>query len=166
MKKIPLTQGKVTFVDDEDFERVNQFKWYAIKLVRKRGITFYAARHLSVTDSRNRKLLRLHRFIFNAQDSDPEIDHKDCDGLNNQKGNLRFATDAQNKGNERKRTSCSSKYKGVWRNKAAKKWQVAIGRKNRKHLGFFDDEAEAGRAYDAAAKQFFGEFARLNFPNE
>ncbi|MGB8225740.1 MAG: AP2 domain-containing protein, partial [Sedimentisphaerales bacterium] len=86
--------------------------------------------------------------------------------LDNRKSNLRLATRSQNNCN-RKQKKGTSKYRGVCYNKRTKKWRAAISFNGMyKHLGFFDSEEEAGRAYDEAAKIYHGEFASLNFPAE
>ena len=81
MKKIKLTQNKYTLVDDEDFDYLNQFNWCA----HKEKYNFYAVR----TDNKLKKCIRIHRVIMNCPDS-KFIDHKDGNGLNNQKENLRL----------------------------------------------------------------------------
>ncbi|OHB55307.1 MAG: hypothetical protein A2173_08695 [Planctomycetes bacterium RBG_13_44_8b] len=92
------------------------------------------------------------------------IDHKDHNGLNNSRANLRPATKAQNCWNRRKKPGCSSKYKGVCFNKALGKWAGSIRFEGRRsHLGYFVNEEEAARTYDAAARKYHGEFAALNF---
>jgi hypothetical protein len=101
------------------------------------------------------------------------IDHINGDGRDNRVANLRLANYSQNSQNRRKRLphcarndnkNYSSKYKGVWLDKKTRKWraQICFGGK-KKHLGYYNDEAEAARVYDAAAVKFHGRFARLNF---
>lgn len=161
MKEIQLTQGKVALVDDSDFERVNQFKWYAQRgWYGTTGITWYARRAFQRSLGRQ-GWIRLHQFILPGADG---IDHKNGNGLDCRKQNLRSATDAQNQGNRKKQAGASSKYKGVCWHRAARKWAAGIcSRGVSKHLGVFVEEKEAAMAYDTEAKKLFGEFARLNF---
>jgi hypothetical protein len=93
------------------------------------------------------------------------VDHKYGDGLDNRKINLRIATEAQNRYNRRKTSKrTSSKYKGVYYKKQCSKYCAVIGCNGKKtFLGHFDNEIDAAKAYDEAAKKLFGEFARLNF---
>jgi hypothetical protein len=155
MKEIPLTKGYVALVDDEDFERVSKFKWYALVLPRK----VYAA-HKNNTDS-----FYLHRFILGVTDPKTQIDHEDHNGLNCQKHNLRIATKSQNGGNMRKHSDyTTSRFKGVYWDSQSKKWQSQIiVQRKRIRLGGHHSEEAAARSYDAAARLHFGEFAQTNF---
>lgn len=159
MKTIPLTQGKVALVDDVDFAFLSQWKWCA----NKSSHTWYAYR----TDytSGTRTTVFMHRLILSVTDPSVHVDHKDHNGINNQRYNLRVATPQQNQGNSKKQAGCSSQYKGVCWNRRDKKWQ-AQARFNRKTiaLGCYDTEEEAAEAYNTAAQQLFGEFAVLNLP--
>lgn len=158
MKQIPLTRGKFAIVDDEDFDWLSQWKWYA----RKSRNTFYAERHIS-RENDKRITIRMHREVCGTPPR-METDHRDGDGLNNCRSNLRVATQSQNNANQRKLRSASSKYKGVWRDGVRRKWEARIRVNYRKiFLGYFEGEEEAAKAYDKAAQKFFGEFARLNF---
>lgn len=161
MKQIKLTQGKVALVDDEDFELLNQWKWYANK---KCGFC-YAVRHFKAISGKRDKKSMLHRQIMNCPEG-LEIDHINHNGLDNKKSNLRICTRSQNQPNQKAKKH-SSKYKGVSWHKASKKWQAMIVYNNRQiYIGLFDSEIEAAKAYDKKALELFGEFACLNFPME
>ena len=156
MKTITLTQGQFAIVDDADFERVSQFKWYAGRYPK----TWYAQREFRVGANQT-VCIKMHNFITGEK----QVDHRDGNGLNNTRNNLRPATDAQNGANKKKCSTrkTTSRYKGVVL-RAPGKWRAMI-RVNWKllHLGQFDSEEAAARAYDAAAKKYFQEFAHLNF---
>jgi len=160
MKLIPLTQGKFAQVDDEDYEYLSQFKWQALKGVT----TWYATRRITVAP-KQRKTVWMHREITGAPDG-IDVDHQDRNGLNEQKANLQFLTRSEHVRRRRITTSKkTSQYKGVsWYSKY-QNWvaQIQVDRKGIR-LGYFQTELEAARAYDAAAREYFGEHAALNFP--
>jgi hypothetical protein len=156
MKEIKLTQDKIALVDDEDFEHLNQFKWCAIK----RKNNFYSCRTLGKS-----KIL-MHREIMKTQlenNIGKIIDHKDGNGLNNQKYNLRTCTNAENSRN-RHSVNNSSGYLGVTRkNRMTERWEVSIKVNKKKiYLGIFKDKKDAAKAYNEAAIKYHGEFARPN----
>lgn len=156
MKEIQLTQGKVTLVDDEDYKHLNQWKWYAHKGTK----TFYVVRYTNINGKQ--EIIYMHRIIMNTLNNQ-EVDHKDHNGLNNQKYNLRNCTKTQNQANKKKRINCSSKYKGVCWHNFAQKWQSLIKiNYTQKHLGYYASELEAALAYNKVAKELFGDFALLN----
>lgn len=156
MKEIKLTKGLVTLVDDEDYEELTKYKWYA----QSGGKYYYAMRR------KMDKLLSIHRILMNAPVG-MDVDHKNHDTLDNRKTNLRVCTRSQNIGNSNKnQTDCSSKYKGVSWSKRKNKWIVSI-KLNYKtiFLGYFYNEIFAASVYDIKANELFGEFAQLNFPD-
>lgn len=163
MKEIPLTQGKVALVDDEDYEALARRKWCAARI---QGIWYAVARRAD--GGEEHRLLYMHREIMGA-DPGKKIDHRDGDGLNNRRCNLRYCTDAENARNQRRRSRasrCLSQYKGV-RWVGPDKWTASIVVNYKySYLGVFGSEADAARAYNAAAIQHFGEFACLNVIEE
>jgi hypothetical protein len=164
MKQIKLTQGYVALVNDEDYERVNAFKWHAYIATRKDGTikTIYAKRNIPKINGK-RTTQKMHRFILGITDPKVQADHKDHNGLNNQRYNLRQATHTQNGRNTRISTMNTSGVKGVGWHKGAEKWHARIAVDgNRIHLGNFTDKEEAAHAYDAAALKHHGAFACTN----
>lgn len=153
MLKIPLTLKQFAEIDDEDFIAIAGYTWCA---VRKKH-TYYAATSLNGTLVMMHQLLCPHWLI---------VDHKDRNGLNNTRANLRSATTAQNVANSRNRSNNRSGYKGVGRNRG--KWRVRIQgpRGTRIFLGHFNTPELAAHAYDKAALEYFGEFACLNFKQD
>lgn len=157
MKEIQLTQGKVALVDDEDFDRVNMFNWHAC-LNRH---VWYARR----SEWPSLKAVRMHSFVLalHGSSGSVQIDHRDGNGLNNQKSNLRVATRAQNQINRGLPCNNTSGFKGVYRK--GRSWVARLHYNGSKiSLGSYADPAEAARAYDRKARELFGEFAWLNFP--
>lgn len=163
MRKIQLTQSYVALVDDEDYSFVNQFKWYAKIAHHKDGRikNIYAIRNRL----KNQKATSLHRLVLGIDDPQIQVDHKDHNGLNCQKHNLRRASNTQNQANARKRKGTASKFKGV--SLIQKSWRATI-RVNKKpvHLGRFESEEQAAKAYDVEARKIYGEFAHCNFKEE
>jgi len=154
---IRLTHGQFAVIDAEDYFRVSQYNWRCTQ----DGNRYYAFTVISLK-GRKRKIF-MHRFILNAP-RHKLVDHIDGNGLNNRKANLRLCNHTQNARNRRPNSGCHSKYKGVNWQEGNKKWYAAITKSyERIHIGCFDNEIEAARAYDKKAKEFFGEFAYLNF---
>jgi len=159
VKEIELTNGRVAFVDDEDFDRINQYRWYW-----KQGhgtISGYALRMSSARHGRRREL-RMHKEVLGLS-GDQIADHINGNGLDNRKENLRICSKAENARNVPKYRNNSSGFKGVSWCHEQKKWRAIIGVNGRLvHLGRFTTKEDAARAYNEAAKKHFGEFARLN----
>jgi hypothetical protein len=160
LRQIPISQGKITIVDDEDYGVLVLYKWYALNPYDD---LWYAWRSIRHPVKGTRTTSRMHREIMGAS-SFQEIDHKNGNGLDNRKENLRVVTRLQNLWNSRSRIGSTSVYKGVSWDTARDKWCAKIricGTLH--HLGYFENEMTAAMAYDEAAKQNFGEYARLNF---
>ncbi len=157
MKTIPLSKGYVSIIDDEDYERVSAFKWSAAVQAGKYSKRVYAFRFVYG------RILYLHHFILGIT---TRIDHRDGDGTNNQRLNLRSATRSQNGANRPKSLSrSSSKFKGVSWDARRSTWRASIKVNRRaKHLGAFKEETDAATAYNLAAVMAFGDFAHLNVP--
>lgn len=144
-KKITLTQGKVAIVDDDDFDWLNQFKWFAKK---ECGI-WYACRNGS-RKIEPRPYYRMHRYILSAKDEDV-IDHINGNGLDNRKCNIRIVTPRENSQN--RHHSRTSKYPGVCWHYIANRWLAQIRIKDKmKFLGYFENELDAAKAYKNACK--------------
>lgn len=160
MKKIKLTQGKWTLVDNADYEWLNQWGWYFLGSRSKIG---YAVR--CVQSNGRKKSILMHRTILGITDPKIHSDHKNCNSLDNRRENLRECTPSQNQANRKLHGRRTSKYRGVCRQDS--KWLAQISEKNvTKKLGFFAQETEAAKAYDKRAMEIHGEFARLNFPDQ
>lgn len=156
MRAVPLTKGYVAIVDDEDYELVSTFKWYA--LTPKATDRIYAVSR--------RGFVYMHRLILGLHPGDPYVDHINRDGLDNRRANVRLATNSQNQANNRPQSRpTASRFKGVTWHGRDKLWHACIKVDQRKHhLGYSKSEEDMARAYDRAAVQYFGEYARLNFP--
>jgi hypothetical protein len=158
MKQIQLSQGKVALVDDADFEWLNQWKWHVIW----DGFNWYAARN--IRKGKQRQTIGMHNVILKTTRGIIG-DHKDHNGLNNQRQNLRICTNQQNAFNSRPKGG-SSQYKGVSWHTRDKFWYARIRYNGRLlHLGRFNNEICAAKAYDRKAKELFNDFAYTNFGN-
>jgi HNH endonuclease/AP2 domain len=156
--EIPLSRGLVALIDEDDFDQVASIgKWYADKST----CTFYARKNYW-RDGRCFSI-KMHRFITGL----PFVDHVNGNGLDNRRSNLRTATDSQNSMNRGRRSDNTSGYKGVSWNRQCQSWEASICMAGKStYLGLFSAAKTAARAYDMAAIATFGEYARLNFPEE
>lgn len=151
-----MTQNQVVLIDDEDFSNLSEYNWYV-----SYDNNGHCEARTNFTIDKKQKHISMHRFITNAPQG-LEVDHINGNGLDNRKENLRICTKSQNLRNQHK-TCGTSKYKGVsWRVRA-NKWESRIYVNGKKlFLGLHSDEVAAAIAYDKAAMQYFGEFAKTN----
>jgi hypothetical protein len=159
MKEILLTQGKVTLVDDWNFDWLNQWNWFT----QTTASGPYAARNLPRVAGKQTRIY-MHREII-AAPTGMLVDHRDGYGLNNQEFNIRAASDTENCRNRCISSRNTSGFKGVSWHARTKKWVASIRVLGElQYLGLFSCREKAALAYDAAARKYFGEFAVLNFP--
>jgi len=157
MKTIELTQGYVATVDDEDYDLVASYKWCASKNGKN---NIYAKR-----ESYGKKIY-MHREILGLSCRE-RIDHIDGNGLNNTRENLRMSDAKQNGMNRGKQSNNTSGYKGVVLQKKCNRWQAQLtwrenGRRKNIYLGLYATPQEAAIAYNRAAIEMHGEFAKVN----
>jgi len=151
MKEILLSKNLNTFVDDKDFEWLSKYRWHAIK---NGSGKWYAVRR------EKGRTIRMHNEILKTI-SGFEVDHKNGDGLDNRRDNLRSATRSQNNGNSEIYKNNTSGFKGVYWYPKKRKWRVQIQiNGKRQSLGYFFDPVMASKIYNEKAKELFGEFAR------
>jgi len=157
MAEIELTQGLKALVDDEDFARVAAAgPWYAYRQSNGR---VYSRHSAPGAEPRKPVTVLMHRFVLGVSDPKAHVDHKDHNGLNNRRANLRAATPSQNTANSRKRRDTSSRYKGVHFDKEKGKWRARIKHNGTEHhLGYFENEAQAAHAHYIASLEYFGEY--------
>jgi hypothetical protein len=153
VRYIPLTGGLFAIVDAADYEWLNKHNWRAFGT----SAGYYAYREVKG------RAVFMHRLIMNAPRG-MVVDHINANKHDNRRCNLRLCTQAENVRNKRK-SHGTSRFKGVWWHRARRKWIAVICHKGKNTiLGRFDDEVEAAKAYDRAARERFGAFAYLNFP--
>lgn len=157
MKTIPLTQGMEAIVDDENYRYLSQYKWHAYK----NRNTYYAKR--DVYENGTRRHILMHRVIAGAKDGDI-VDHRNHNGLDNQKSNLRVVSNGTNIRNSL-RSKGSSGYFGVTRARRKFRSTFYLDGQRRIHLGVFTTPEEAARAYDSKCIEL-GYLDKLNFPQE
>lgn len=155
---VELSNGGVCHIDLADIPLIEKWAWSR----EERNGCEYA---LSTNRGPDGRRVFMHVLLM-GQRSGFRVDHRDGNGLNNRRSNLRWATAAQNQWNKRRQRTSRSPYKGVWSpNKDHPKWRAAVECNGVRHfLGSFDTAEGAARAYDRKATELFGEFALLNFP--
>ncbi len=169
MKKIRTSNGYEVLVDDEDYETILRFSWIAELHGRKTKKPYVSTR---IGGRKRRTRVFLSRMLM--QEPDCSVDHINGDPLDNRRSNLRLATNQQNSRNSVKHHPVTSKFKGVSlrRNRHGGRYKmrpwIACIRVDRRQikLGSFSDEIDAAKAYDRAAVEHFGVFARTNFKSE
>lgn len=158
--EIPLTQGKVAIIDRDDADLVSGYSWRA----SFNNGAWYAVTTLP-PENRRRRTLGMHRLIM----GDPDgllIDHEDGDGLNNRRSNLRECTHSQNRQNIHKTNRGAVPFIGVRLSHKGKFLaEISLGGK-KQHIGTYDTAEEAARVRDQKARELYGEFATLNFPDD
>jgi len=152
MKTIPLSRGKAAIVDDDDYEFLNESRWY---------VSEFENHCYAVKAGTKRTKIFMHRVIMGAL-KDVFIDHINGNGLDNKRCNLRICTNSQNQQN--RHTACGvSKHKGVHWNKKERRWYSKIKKNGKCYwLGGYKSEIAAAIAYNTAARELFGEFAYFN----
>lgn len=157
MLAILLTKGMEALVDDVDFDYLNQWTWHSVD----GRSTFYAGR------TENKTKIYMHIIVARRAGLIGQIDHKDRNGLNNQRLNLRQATQSQNNMNHGLQSNNTTGFKGVSFCMRKQAYKAYIKRQRSYiFLGYFRDPTEAAKTYDRVAIQMFGEFAALNFPEK
>lgn len=153
MKTIPLTRGLVAIVDDEDYERLNEFKWHA----NSEGYAVRAVRN----DVREQVRIRMHRSVQGISAIDIRcVDHINGNRVDNRKENLRVCTRAENQANRKAQRNNTSGFKGVHWVKRSQKWTAQIMTGGKSHsLGYFETAEAAYSAYKIACAELHGNFA-------
>ena len=158
--EIPISPpGEVALIDERDFNEVDIFNWRMIQ-PNRRGRAKYA--RCSWQLGGRTYAPYMHDLIMKPPPG-YEVDHINGNGLDNRRCNLRLATRSQNARNSQGHRDGTSSFRGVcrWASRVGsdRPWQACLGRR---HLGFFATEEDAAKAYDAAALEEYGEFARPN----
>ena len=160
MKTIPLTKGYVALVDDEDYERVSAFKWCAHVKPGKNFHLVYALRSLRMNGKK--VFIFMHRFVLNHNGP---VDHRDNNGINNQKYNLRSASVGQNATNRRQKST--RRFRGIRFVASGQTYRAEIKVNGVSHqIGNFKTEEDAATAYNFRALELVGDFTRFNTVQE
>lgn len=161
VREISIGHGYITIIDAADYPLVSQFTWHAKVDRRKDGTirNVYARRYLY-----GKRVGYLHQLLLGPQPKGLEIDHRNRNGLDNRRQNLRVGTISQNRANSRRRHNNKSGLKGVWSARGnGNRWRAGLRVNGTSiHLGVFTSKEDAARAYGAAARAAFGEFAYVD----
>lgn len=156
-RTVPLSRGMFAIVDTEDYEAVSRYRWFAHQ--SRPGGAFYAITHRLIDGKK--RYIAMHRFVMNAPEG-VRVDHIHGMTLDNRKSQLRFATPQENNRNR----AIGGKFKGVNPVSGGSRWRAEIVVDTKPlYLGAYDTAEDAALAYDAKARELFGVFARLNFPD-
>lgn len=157
--RLVLPSGETVLFDEADRTLVEQYRWFAN---RNTSGNVYAYGYRRGHAQRDRAWMFMHRLLLDPP-ADMDVDHRNGDGLDNRRANLRVGTRAQNNANRRRVKLGPSGYRGVTWHKQRGCWQARIWVDGKNlYLGLFEDPWEAAQAYNAAALEAWGEFARLN----
>jgi hypothetical protein len=153
IKKIPLTQGQHAIIDVEDYNKIAPYNWYAAK----QGNYFYAVTNQKQEDGKY-KQARMHRIILNPP-LDKVVDHKNRNGLDNRKVNLRTCTVAENSRNRKLHSGNTTGHRGIYWNSRLNKWIAQIRKMDKlHHLGVFSQKKDAIKARVKAEERLFKDF--------
>ena len=150
MKKLELVNGGYALVDNEDYPKLKDYRWFKVQIPG--GHTPYVLRRF--TEDGESKKVYLHKQIMGVPlGSEFEVDHENRNGLDCRRKNLRVLTTAENQENTKVRTDSSSGYRGVYFHKGAGKWRAKIDlRGKRVHLGLYTNKNKAAYAYNVASE--------------
>ena len=160
MRLVPLTRGLSAMIDEEDFALVAQYRWTA-KPMQSAGGNYYVMSKLRA--ALGGKTIYMHRVLLDAQPGQI-VDHVNRNPLDNRRSNLRFATARQNAANSASRVNSQSGFRGVLKERRKFLARLDVGGVIHRKRGFFTAKA-AALFYDQMAREKFGEFAILNFPD-
>lgn len=159
-RTIQISAGYTATVDEENYDELIPYLWTASVLKNRNGeiSIVYAWRWTSAKDGPKKKVY-MHRQILGITDPSIDVDHKDHDGLNNTRENLRTGSRTSNLGNKRMAVNNTSGYKGVSWYKPTKKWRARIHFQRRLiFIGYFLRKEDAAMAYEKKARELFGDF--------